>query len=51
VTGDGRVTRADIAAVAAHTHQRYNARYDINGDGKVNFKDVLAAWRQLGRRC
>jgi hypothetical protein len=51
VTGDGRVTGRDVAAIAAHTFGRYRAQYDVNGDRRVNRQDVQIAIRQLGRRC
>ncbi len=51
VTGDGRVTAYDVAAVGAHIIGRYNAKYDLNHDGRVNMQDVRIAIGQLGRRC
>jgi len=51
VTGDGRVTGYDVAAIGAHIIGRYRAKYDLNHDGRVNMQDVRIAIRQLGRRC
>ncbi|MEX2225400.1 MAG: hypothetical protein WEB52_03000 [Dehalococcoidia bacterium] len=51
VTGDGAVSSADLVAISAKAGRGYDARYDINDDGKVTFRDVLAAAAQLKRRC
>ncbi len=51
VTGDGRVTGRDVVAIAAHIIGRYNAKYDLNYDGRVNIEDVRIAIRELGRHC
>jgi hypothetical protein len=52
VTGDGRVTLADVAAeTLALLRASQNPRYDVNHDGKVNLIDLAIVVRQLGRRC
>jgi len=51
VNGDGRVTPRDVSAIAAHIIGRYQAKFDLNHDGRVNMEDVKIAIRQLGRRC
>jgi hypothetical protein len=51
VTGDGRVSGRDIAEIARNLRRRYDPQYDINRDGRVNLFVVVAAFRQLGRRC
>lgn len=54
VTGDGRVTIADLVAVAQHLSRgRAGAelKYDVDGDGRVGLKDLRAVSLQLGRRC
>jgi hypothetical protein len=30
---------------------RFNARFDLNGDGRIDLRDVAIATRQIGRRC
>jgi hypothetical protein len=52
VTGDGVVTLADLIAVLRHLGRgRFDPRYDINGDGRVNGRDVFIVARQRGKRC
>lgn len=53
VDGNGVVNRNDIKEIIRGTrkHRPYNATYDINRDGKLTNRDVLAAMRQIGRRC
>jgi hypothetical protein len=51
VTGDRRVTSGDILRIPRQMFRRYDARYDLNGNGKVNAQDVLIAIRQIRRHC
>ena len=52
VTGDGRVTLRDLAAIALRIAlRRYDARFDLNGDGVINRLDFGIALRQLGSAC
>ena len=52
VDGDGRVTWRDIVAEAlALRFGRYDSRYDVNRDGRVNFEDLVIVVHQLGRPC
>jgi len=56
VTGDGKVTAADIVQILLHLGARrgdwrYQAKYDLDSDGVVNLTDVFLAIRQLGTRC
>jgi hypothetical protein len=52
VTGDGRVTIADVLAEArAIMRGSTNSLYDINHDGRVNNADLQIIARQLGRSC
>jgi biopolymer transport protein ExbD len=50
--GNGRVDLRDllteVLAVARHSQ---NAKYDINNDGVVNHKDIIAVLKQLGAHC
>ena len=43
----------DLRRIAIHVLKQrpYDARYDINRDGVLDFRDVLAAVRQFGQRC
>jgi hypothetical protein len=52
VTGDGRVTIVDVLRESAMTRVPHAAaRYDLNGDGRVDEKDVATVARQVGRQC
>jgi hypothetical protein len=52
VTGDGRVTKRDVMWIARQAaKKRPDMRADIARNGRVNLGDVIAAVRQLGRRC
>jgi hypothetical protein len=52
VNGSGRVSAGDVRAIArAVIKHEYHAAYDINRDGRVSFADMVAAAKQLGRRC
>ena len=52
VTGDGRVRLADVALITLRALiGRYNARFDLNHDGVINFADVRIAIGQLGTTC
>jgi hypothetical protein len=52
VTGDGRVTVADVMREEAMTrHKHAAAKYDLNGDGRVDQRDVAIVISQLGQRC
>jgi hypothetical protein len=52
VTGDHRVTRRDVTWIAKQAgKKRPDMRADIVRNGKVNLGDLIAAVRQLGRRC
>ena len=52
VNGDGRVTARDLALVLAHFgRNRYDPRYDLNHDGRINSVDAMIVRRQLGRVC
>ncbi len=52
VNDDGRVTRADIRDIVRRVQRGpYIAKYDINRNGRLGSGDVVAAIRQLGRRC
>ena len=48
---DGRVTYRDVLRILIANFQRYNALFDIDGNGRVNIADVYAAIQQFGRRC
>ena len=50
VDGSGRVTLRDIFLIALHLRS-HNLRYDVNGDGRVSFADLIAAIEQFGDRC
>jgi hypothetical protein len=46
------VTWKDIVRIArAAAHRSHDQRYDLNGDGRVGFRDLKLALFQLGRRC
>jgi hypothetical protein len=46
------VTVRDLWDVAFHLRPgQYVSAYDLNGDGRVNVRDLIVAARQLGRRC
>ncbi len=56
LTGDERVTVADIDAVGAHWHQRngdpgWETRYDLDGDGHVDVLDIMRVSAQWPREC
>lgn len=52
VDDDGRVRLRDVRRIAeAAARGTYDERYDINQDGRLSSRDVVAAIRQLGRRC
>lgn len=52
VSGDGRVTVADVLAIFEHVgRKRYDPAYDLNHDGKVNGRDVRIVVAQLGTVC
>ena len=51
VNGDGRVDLRDVGQVLVHVFRRYDARYDLNNDHRVNLIDVIIAIFELGRRC
>jgi hypothetical protein len=52
VTGDGRVTGADLGQVARQMgKKRQDLRYDVNGDGRVSSIDLSIVARAFGRRC
>jgi hypothetical protein len=40
-----------LAEVRAIIHHSRSTRYDLNGDGRVNWLDLAVVVRQLGRRC
>jgi hypothetical protein len=44
------VTFSDAFAVIRHMGSR-DARYDLNGDGRVTGQDLLIVIRQMGARC
>jgi parallel beta-helix repeat protein len=51
---DGKVDKQDITAIAAlyginYPNPRYNPNYDINGDGKIDIKDVHIAAVNYGK--
>jgi hypothetical protein len=50
VTGDGKVSGRDVAAVARAKHRAYNPLYDLNNDGKVNLKDLKIVIIDMIRR-
>jgi hypothetical protein len=41
----------DLFGVVRRLFGRYDARYDVNRDGRINLLDVLLVTQQLGRRC
>jgi hypothetical protein len=50
------VTLADVFEIAGRFgvrfgDPRYAAKYDLNGDGRINIVDVAIALSQLGTRC
>jgi hypothetical protein len=50
--GDGTVTMRDIRDLIGHLgKKRFDARYDLDGDGRITGSDVVMAIRQLGQRC
>jgi len=56
VTRNGRVTLEDVAAIllrmgASRGQRQYNAKYDLDDDGKIMVFDVAIAISQLGDRC
>lgn len=52
VDGDGRVTVQDLLLVVSHTARKnYDARYDVNHDGRINAADAGIVRKQLGTRC
>lgn len=52
VTGDGHVTMRDVLAeLSAILRRRYDVRYDLARDGRLDVKDLLFVVHQLGRRC
>jgi hypothetical protein len=56
VTGDGRVTGADAAAIlrrwgAEEGDEDYDPRYDLDKNGRIGWGDLRIVIGQLGRRC
>jgi hypothetical protein len=52
VDGNRIVTVRDILTIARQLlRKRFDARYDINRDGRVTVVDLKLAVRQLGKRC
>jgi len=53
IDGNGRVNSGDLLKFVKYVlrHRPYDARYDINRDGLLNVRDVIAVVRQFGRRC
>lgn len=52
VTGDGRVTFADIRAeVRAIVRRSSDKKFDLNGDGRLNFRDLLIVLIQFRQRA
>ncbi len=52
VNDDGYVTWRDVVAEArALLRHDTNARYDVDGDGRVDARDLAMVVRQIGRRC
>ena len=45
------MTLTDAIAVMLRIGRRYDARYDINNDGRINLFDVWSTLRRLGRPC
>lgn len=42
VNGDGTLTLSDVNMLYLKTFRPYDARYDITGDGKINWGDIKA---------
>jgi hypothetical protein len=56
VTGDGRVTGADVAAIvrrwgAEAGDEDYDPRYDLDKNGRIGLRYLQIAISQLGRHC
>jgi hypothetical protein len=49
VSGDGRVTSADLAYIAAAIRTGYDPLADLNGDGLVDSQDLAIARGRIGR--
>ena len=53
VTGDGKVTEADLEAIRANLNKNAeegdNWKYDVNGDGKVNILDMIKIRNALAK--
>jgi hypothetical protein len=49
-TGDGRVTSADLALVAAAVRVGYDSRADMDGDGDVDAADLAIVRGRIGQR-
>jgi hypothetical protein len=45
------VEYGDTALIFFQIFRRYQAKFDINRDGRVTFADVFAAMRQVHTRC
>ena len=41
----------DVLPVARALHRRYDARHDLNDDGRVSISDLLIATRDFGGHC
>ena len=53
---NGEVSVKDVVLVAKHMGKKqgqrgYNPKYDLNGDRRINVKDLKIVMKQLGRRC
>jgi hypothetical protein len=52
VTSDARVTWRDVVAEASAVERHsQKARYDVNGDGHVDVRDLVIVLKRLGGRC
>ena len=56
VNGDGVVNLVDLLLVgsrmgAREGDRRYDARFDLNQDGRITTADVLIVWKRLGTVC